>query len=177
LLQHTPGSIDPVNQPIGVDKTMTELWRELYQYWRDKRVGDRPPSRDQIDPPVELPHLAHNLMLVDVTPQGLEYRLVGTNFAKGAGIDMTGMAVGESGLHAHVIAQWSRAMKEAIQTGEARLLVGRFAPHITATTEMLLLPLRPSADGIPKILGGLFVTGTFPPNTEIEALEFVPIVD
>ena len=157
--------------------TMIEPWRELYQYWRGKHVDGRPPSRAALDPPLELPHLAHNLMLVDVTPQGLEYRLVGTNFAKGAGVDMTGMAVGQSGLHAHVIAGWSRAMKEAIATGEARLLTGRFAPHITAKVEMLMLPLDPSGDGIPKILGGMFVEGTFPPATEIEALDIVPIID
>jgi hypothetical protein len=156
---------------------MTEPWRELYHYWRGKHVDGRLPSRDSLDPPIELPHLARNLMLVDVTPTGLAYRLVGTNFAKGAGIDMTGMAVGQSGLHAHVMAQWSRAMQEAIATGEARLVVGRFAPRITAKVEMLMLPLSPSADGIPKIMGGMFVTGTFPPDTEIEALELVPIVD
>ena len=156
---------------------MTELWRELYLYWRGKHVDGRLPSRDSLDPPIELPHLAHNLMLVDVTAKGLEYRLVGTNFVKGAGIDMTGMTVGQSGLHAHVIAQWSRAMKEAIATGEARLVIGRFAPHITAKVEMLMLPLNSSVDGIPKILGGMFVTGTFPPGTEIEALEVRPIID
>jgi len=172
-----PESIHAVNQSIGVDKTMTEPWRELYRYWRGKHVDGRLPSRESLDPPIELPHLAHNLMLVDVTPKGLEYRLVGTNFAKGAGIDMTGMAVGQSGLHAHVIAQWSRAMKEAIATGEARLVIGRFAPHITAKVEMLMLPLNSSADGVPKILGGMFVTGTFPPGTEIEALEVVPVID
>jgi hypothetical protein len=90
---------------------------------------------------------------------------------------MTGMMVGQSGKHAHVIAQWSRAMKDAIATGEARLLAARFAPHIAATTEMLLLPLSSSADGIRKVMGGLFVAGTFPPNTGIEALELVPIMD
>jgi hypothetical protein len=156
---------------------MTEPWRELYRYWRNKHVDGRPPSRDALDPPVELPRLAHNLMLVDVTPQGLEYRLVGTNLAKGAGIDMTGMMVGQSGLHAHVGAVWARAMKEATGTGEARFLAGRFAPHITGKVAVLLLPLSPSADGVPKILGGMFVEGTFPPGIEIEALEQVPIVD
>lgn len=156
---------------------MTDVWRELYRYWRGKHVDGRPPRREELDPPLELPHLARNLMLVDVTPQGFEYRLVGTNFARGAGIDMTGMIVGQSGLHAHVIAQWVRAMKEAVATGEARFIAGGFAPHITAKVEMLMLPLSPSADGNPKILGGMFVQGTFPPNTEIEALELQPIID
>jgi hypothetical protein len=156
---------------------MIEPWRELYQYWLAKSADGRPPSRDDLDPPLEIPRLAHNLLLVDVLPDGLEYRLVGTNFVKGAGIDMTGMMVGDSGKHAHVIGTWTRVLREASATGEARLLVARFAPHITATTVMLLLPLTASADGVPKILGGLFVEGQFPPGTEIEALEQQPILD
>lgn len=96
-----PKSIRRNDKLIGVDKTMTEPWRELYQYWRGKHVGGRLPSRDSLDPPLELPHLAHNLML----------------------------------------------------------------------------PLDRFGDGVPKILGGMFVTGTFPPGTEIEALELVPVID
>jgi hypothetical protein len=156
---------------------MIEPWRELYQYWRGKHADARPPSRDDLDPPLEIPHLAHNLLLVDILPTGLEYRLVGTNFVKGAGVDMTGMMVGGSGRHPHVIVQWTRAMNEATATGEARLLTGRFAPHVTAKVLMLLLPLTASADGVPKILGGLFVEGQFAPDTEIEALDQQPIVD
>jgi hypothetical protein len=158
-------------------ETMMEPWRELLQYWRAKHIDGRPPSRDDLDPPLELPQLAHNLLLIDVLPQGLEYRLVGTNFVRGAGLDMTGMMVGASGKHAHVIGQWTRTLREASATGEARLLVGRFASHITASTVMLLLPLSASADGIPKILGGLFVEGQYAPGTEIEALDQQPIID
>ena len=150
---------------------MTELWRELYDYWQSKHVDGRPPSRDDLDPPLEISRQAHNLLLVDILPTGLEYRLVGTNFVKGAGLDMTGMMVGASGKHSHVISTWTRTMKAAHETRQPQLLVARFAPHITATTVMLLLPLTASADGIPKILGGLFVEGQFPPGTEIEALE------
>jgi hypothetical protein len=39
------------------------------------------------------------------------------------------------------------------------------------------LPLTASANGVPKILGGLFVEGEFPPSTEIEGLEFIEIVE
>jgi hypothetical protein len=158
-------------------ETMIEPWRELLQYWRTKHIDGRPPSRDDLDPPLEIPQMAHNLLLIDVLPQGLEYRLVGTNFVKGAGLDMTGMMVGDSGKHAHVIGQWTRTLREASATGEARLLVGRFASHITASTVMLLLPLSASVDGIPKILGGLFVDGQYAPGTEIEALDQQPIIN
>ena len=156
---------------------MIEPWRELYHYWQAKHADGAPPSRDHLDPPVELPRHAHNLMLVDVLPHGLEYRLVGTNFVKGAGLDMTGMMVGASGKHSHVIARWTQTMNDVVATGQPRLLVARFAPHITATTIMLLLPLSAAADGVPKILGGLFVEGQFPPGTEIEALDQQAIVD
>ena len=157
-------------------RTMIEPWRELYRYWRSKHVAGRPPSRDELDPPLEIPQQAHNLLLIDILPHGLEYRLVGTNFVKGAGVDMTGTMVGSSGRHAHVIDVWKAALAAAHETSEPRLLAGRFAPHITAGLTMLLLPLAASADGIPKILGGLFVEGQFPPSTEIEALEFIEIV-
>jgi hypothetical protein len=158
-------------------RTMIEPWRELYHYWQSKHVDGRPPSRDELDPPLEIPRQAHNLLLIDITPNGLEYRLVGTNFVKGAGLDMTGMMVGDSGRHAHVIADWKAAMAAAHETGKPRRLAGRFAPHITAGVTILLLPLAASADRIPKILGGLFVEGQFPPSTEIEALEYLEIVD
>jgi hypothetical protein len=158
-------------------RTMIEPWRELYRYWRSKHVDGHPPSRDTLDPPLEIPHQAHNLLLIDILPQGLEYRLVGTNFVKGAGLDMTGMMVGASGLHAHVIDVWKAGMAAAHETGQPQLLAGRFAPHVTAGLTMLLLPLAASADGIPKIMGGLFVEGQFPPSTQIEALEFIEIVD
>jgi hypothetical protein len=41
---------------------------------------------------------------------------------------------------------------------------------------MLILPLAPSADGIAKILVGLFVEGRFAPGEEIEALDQQPII-
>lgn len=156
---------------------MSEPWRELYLYWESKHVDGRPPSRDELDPPLEIPRHAQNLLLIDILPHGLEYRLVGTNFVKGAGLDMTGMMVGGSGKHPHVIATWKDALIAAHETSQPRLLAGRFAPHITAGVTILLLPLTASADGIPKILGGLFIAGQFPPFTEIEALELEEIVD
>jgi hypothetical protein len=156
---------------------MIEPWRERLQHWLAKYVDGRPPSRDDLEPPLEILRLAHNLLLVDVLPQGLEYRLVGTNFVKRAGLGMTGMIVGGERKHARIIDQWTRTLREASPRGMARLLIARFAPHITASTVMLLLPLTASAGGIPKILGGLFVDGQFPPGTGIEALDQQPIMD
>jgi hypothetical protein len=33
-------------------------WRELYDYWLSRHMDGRPPSRDTLDPPIDLPHLA-----------------------------------------------------------------------------------------------------------------------
>ncbi len=159
----------------GIGADMIEPWRELYHYWRSKHVDARPPSRDELDPPLEIPRIAQNLLLVDIHPHGLEYRLAGTNFVKGAGLDVTGMMVGSSGRFAHVIEIWKSALAAAHETSEPRLLAGKFAPHVAAGLTLLLLPLTASADGVPKILGGLFVEGEFPPSTQIEGLEPVEI--
>jgi hypothetical protein len=147
----------------------TDSWRELYDYWVARHVSGRPPSRDALDPPIDLPHLAPDLMLVDVLPQGFAYRLAGSNVVKGAGIGMTGIEAGSSGRHAHVMDEWTGAMRAVHDDGKPRLLTARFAPHVTAKTLWLLLPLSASADGIPKILGGLFLEGVFAPGTDIHA--------
>jgi hypothetical protein len=109
---------------------MIEPWRELYHYWRTKHVDGRPPSRDALDPPLEIPRIAGNLLLVDIHPHGLEYRLAGTNFVKGAGRDVTGMMVGSSGNFPHVINVWKSAMTKAHETSTPQLLAGKFAAHV-----------------------------------------------
>ena len=144
-------------------------WRELYEYWVSRHVDGQPPSRDMIDPPIDLPHLAPDLMLVDVLPQGFAYRLAGSNVVKGAGIGMTGIEPGTSGRHGHVMDAWTGTMRAVYEDGKPRLLTACFASHVTAKTMWLLLPLSAAADGIPKILGGLFLEGAFAPGTDIHA--------
>jgi hypothetical protein len=39
-----------------------ELWKELPVYWQANHVDGRPPSRQDIDPAVDLPHLVANLL-------------------------------------------------------------------------------------------------------------------
>jgi hypothetical protein len=144
-------------------------WRELYDYWRSRHVNGQPPGRDTLDLPIDLPHLAPDLMLVDVLPRGFAYRLAGSNVVKGAGVGMTGIEPGTSGRYAHVMGEWTGAIRAVHDDGKPRLLTARFATHVTAKTIWLLLPLSAAADGIPKILGGLFLEGVFAPGTDIEA--------
>ena len=42
-----------------------EAWKQLYDYWLSKHVRGRPPTRQEIDPPVEVPRLIANMMLVE----------------------------------------------------------------------------------------------------------------
>ena len=57
-----------------------ELIQDLEHYWREKCVGDRLPSRQDIDP-VDIPNLLPTLYLIDVaseiTPPRFRFRLLG----------------------------------------------------------------------------------------------------
>jgi hypothetical protein len=73
-----------------------EPWNELLAYWQAKHIGDRPPSRQDIDPVIDLPHLAANLLIADVTPEGYRYRLVGSAVVERHKEEMTGKLAGSS---------------------------------------------------------------------------------
>ena len=55
-----------------------EAWKQLYDYWLSKHAGGRPPCRHDLDPPVDVPRLIPNIMLIDIEGETLRYRLVGT---------------------------------------------------------------------------------------------------
>lgn len=55
-----------------------EPWKRLYRYWQGKHIAGRAPGRGDIDPPIEVPALIPNIMLVDVIDARFRYRLVGS---------------------------------------------------------------------------------------------------
>jgi len=65
-------------------------WRDLYFYWRDRHVDGRPPSRAQIDPPLDLPRLLPNLILYDRVDGDFRVRLAGSEIVRRGGRDATG---------------------------------------------------------------------------------------
>jgi hypothetical protein len=67
------------------------LLQKLYEWWRARHVGDKLPSRRQIDP-FDLKFLLGNLMIIDVThdPLRFHFRLIGTNLASRMERDWTG---------------------------------------------------------------------------------------
>jgi hypothetical protein len=55
-----------------------EPWQQLYRYWQSKHADGRAPGRADIDPPVDVPALISNVMLIDIIDTRLRYRLVGS---------------------------------------------------------------------------------------------------
>ena len=55
-----------------------EPWQQLYRYWQSKHVDGRIPMRGDIDPPVDVPALIPNVMLIDIIDTRFRYRLVGS---------------------------------------------------------------------------------------------------
>src|SRR5580700_3238611 len=83
-------------QPRGGPDTMSERhWKQLYRYWLSKHAVGLP-SRADIDPIIDIPHLAKNLILLDARDD-FTYRLVGSEVVERHGIDMTGRKSGSSG--------------------------------------------------------------------------------
>lgn len=68
----------------------------LYCYWMAKRAGRGMPSRADIDP-IEMKQWLGRLALIDVAeePEGLRWRLIGSELTIESGVDPTGKRVDE----------------------------------------------------------------------------------
>ena len=149
-------------------------WRQLYQYWLSKCVDGHPPSRADIDPIVEIPQLAKNLMLVDVRSD-FTYRLVGSEVVERHGLDMTGRRPGTSGRDPNALAEWTKALDYVREKRQPRLLVSRIGPDSIARNIMLVLPLV-GADGvIEMILVGSFYNEHFKAGTHVAGMTVTEI--
>ena len=152
-----------------------EPWKQLYQYWLDKHVDGRPPGRADLDPVLEIPKLLSRIFLVDILPEGLVYRLVGSGLEQGMGETMTGRAIGTIGKYQDVSKNWINAVEFVRDNGMPRMLVPKFAEGIRASGVAIFLPLRGADGGTAMVLGAYFRQGTFPYGTQIEALSVVEI--
>ncbi len=142
-----------------------EPWQLLYRYWLSKRIGERPPSRQDIDPPIDIPRLVKNLMLMDVTPEGYRYRVLGSEVEERHGLYMTGQLFGSSGIDPKALADLRRAIDEVVVSQNPRILNAEIDPAMSARNTMLILPLV-SADGqTSHIVIGSFYDGHFAPET------------
>src|SRR5271163_2009562 len=108
-----------------------EPWKELLVYWQAKHVDGRPPSRQDIDPVVDLPHLAANLLIADVVPEGYRYRLVGSAIVERHKEKMTGSSRFKQRVRSQLIESFDAVRDQRkprlLKTGEPqKLLVGVF---------------------------------------------------
>ena len=131
-------------------------WEGFYQYWRSKHVDGRPPAREDIDPPTEIPQLAATLMIIDVLAEGYQYRLVGSALRDRLGTELTGKPVGASSQSEGIRSEWSRLLDLVRDDGKPRMLIGPSPAGGSLTNLMLVLPLINQAGKVEQLLAGAF---------------------
>jgi hypothetical protein len=155
------------SQPRGEPDTMSERhWKQLYQYWLSKHTGSVLPSRADIDPIIDIPHLVKNLILLDAR-DNFTYRLVGSEVVERHGIDMTGRKSGSSGKEPKAVSAWSAAIQYVSSERKPRLLVSRVGNDEIARNVMILLPLADREGQIELVLVGSFYNEHFKPGTHV----------
>jgi len=140
----------------------TPPWEELYRYWLDRHAGGMPPTRAAIDPMIDLRRLASNLIVIDVSPGGSEYRLVGSQVVSHFGVDHTGKVVGTSGVDKTQVDAWSSMVAYVANQEKPFMLASHYTGADRAKVIALLLPLTPDADGVRKLFGATFFDQPFP---------------
>jgi hypothetical protein len=141
-------------------------WKQLYQYWLSKHVDGCVPSRSDIDPIIDIPHLVKNLILLDARDE-FTYRLVGSEVVERHGFNMTGRKSGSSGKEPRAIAEWAAALDYVSSDLKPRLLVSRIGNSEIARNVMIILPLADRQGRIEMVLVGSFYNEHFKPGTHV----------
>ena len=136
-------------------------WEDLYSYWQSKHAHGRAPARRDIDPPTEIPQLVANLMLIDIAPDGYQYRLVGSTLRERLGAELTGKPVGSSGQSQSIRDQWVRVLDLVRGDSKPRMLVAPRPTGATLTNMMLVLPLIDDEGKVEQLLTGAFFSDQY----------------
>lgn len=144
-----------------------EPWEALHRYWLSKHVASRPPARADIDPAVDIPNLAGNLMILDITPEGYRYRYYGSAIVQRHGLDMTGRMVGSTGINSEAMRQCLVAFDEVAKLQKPRMLIARAKGVHVPKHILLAVPLVLPSGETEKILAGAFYEGYIEPGTPI----------
>jgi hypothetical protein len=135
-----------------LDWIRSDILRQLFQYWDEKRGDRRAPSRDDIDPAGMIEALP-NVFLIDVVAEPRRYRvrLMGTELVECYGQDITGRYVDE------ITDQVLGALHELVTTWRPWRLVGESGktPGRVKRYELLALPLSTDGATVNMVLGGI----------------------
>jgi hypothetical protein len=152
-------------------------WRALAAYWRSKCIDGRPPSRRDIDPPIEIPRLTQYLFLIDVDGARFRYRLVGSDIVRWARRNVTGCRVEEDNMDPVEFGSWMRALLRVANTqtpllGVSKPIETRYRPLI-----LLILPLVDRDGATEMIFGGVFPPVDAKFRSEIEHIRMSGMVE
>jgi hypothetical protein len=160
---------------MGMDDNGTP-WRTLHQYWLDRHIGDKPPGREAIDPPIEIPRLAKKLMLIEVCPDGLRYRVIGSSIASYMQVDLTGQLVAETGWTSEDIrGAWRNLLQAVADSGKPQLVITKFASASKSYNHCLVLPLIGDTGKTRHLLIGVFYGGYIEAGAKIAGLATVEV--
>ena len=147
-----------------------EPWKELLEYWRSRHVDGRPPGRKDIDPAVDIPHLAANLLIADIVAEGYRYRLVGSAIVERHGEDMTGKLAGSSRF-LELVRKELIANYNVVRTlRKPRMMVSGATSNDHSSAVTLILPLIGADGEAEMILIGVFYDRRFEPIERIDYL-------
>jgi hypothetical protein len=131
-------------------------WRDLYIYWCDRHVDGHPPARADIDPPVQIPKLLPNIMLVDFVGGRFRMRLAGSELIRRRGHDNTGQAIDPDTMPDRGMPTFVVFLERVVET-RAPVIYSISRSDVTAFGAIgLLLPLVDGAGEVEMILGGVF---------------------
>jgi hypothetical protein len=141
-------------------------------YWQAKHIGDRPPSRQDIDPIIDVPHLAANLLIADVVPEGYRYRLVGSAVVERHNEEMTGKLAGSSKFMQRVRSRMIESFDAVRDQQKPQLLKsGATASSGHAAAVSIILPMVAKTGETQKLLAGVFYDRRFDVIDQIDYLD------
>ncbi|MDB5392797.1 MAG: hypothetical protein JWM91_303 [Rhodospirillales bacterium] len=147
-------------------------WEELYRYWQSKIIDGRPPRRADLDPMIEIPHLAAHLLILDILPDGYRYRLAGSHLRSRLGEELTGTQVGRN---TAAESQWLDLL-DMVRREQKPVIVTSEMPAPSVTKRMgVVLPLIDRSGKTAQIIAGIFfgndlVTGIRMGTIAVQAL-------
>lgn len=131
-----------------------EAWKQLYDYWLAKHVDGRPPTRRELDPPVEVPRLVAHILLIDVVDGcRFRYRVAGSAYWARYGFELTGRWIGEK---IPAEAEFRATLQAVHDDGLPRVLTAPTANHPDRLHVGIVMPLSGDDGGVAHILAGSF---------------------